>query len=269
MWVAESAPAGPALEGPSVWPRNGSAETERQPVPRLRERPSLKALARSAPRLPTRCPESGLGAHVQGRRLTCSKCSWATRRRGKWRKQSRALVKTTVTATPPPSAPARRSPPHITGGHRLPDCTLQRARAAGQAEGVRAGEDRSAPPPAATPLSLRSRTGMGKQAPPARRRRSASPLEGGTSFTEVTLAGSDARSCRFSNQSWHALTHLHLLLGEQESGETDVVVFAGAKPARWRRVVGNLEVFLITMPRGLYATRGPSIERGDGLVLSR
>lgn len=58
-------------------------------------------------------PRLGAGKLVRGRRVTCSRCSWATRRRGKWRKQSRALVKATVTAAPSPPAPARRPLPHI------------------------------------------------------------------------------------------------------------------------------------------------------------
>lgn len=79
------------------------------------------------------------------------------------------------------------------------------------------------------PLASRVQTRRGKQAAPALGGISARPLEGGTSFTEVSLTGNDARRCRFPSQSWHALTHLPLLLGERECDEADVVVFARAQ----------------------------------------
>lgn len=119
---------------------------------------AARARRRERPERPTRPPprptpeadevsRAAAGSLVRGRRVTCSRCSWATRRRGKWRKQSRALVKATVTATPPPPAPARRSLHHIIHERRSP--------AARQAEGVGPGKlGRLAPLPAA-PLAAR------------------------------------------------------------------------------------------------------------------
>lgn len=190
---------------------------------------------RPQPRPPPGCSQVSrvwAGSPVRGRRGTCSRCSWATRRRGKRRKQSRALVKTTVAATPPPSAPARRSPPHIVRRRRRPrrGSPLQPTPAAGQAEAVGAGEDRSAPPPAAPPPRRAPvRGGRGKQASPAVPGLSAAPPEGGTSLTQVSLAGNDAGRRRLSSQSRHAVAHSPPSLGGREGGPADVVVLAGAK----------------------------------------
>lgn len=156
----------------------------------------------------------------RGRRVTCSRCSWATRRRGRWRKQSRALVKATVTAAPPAPGPARRSLPHISPKH------YSGTAHPGAASDPYPGRPRTSEPekidrllplrlhPASPAVRLTTRlkrAGQGRFCQSLNL--SAEPLGGSTSFTKFSFPGNDGRRCRFSSQSWPCLDSSRSLIG--------------------------------------------------------
>lgn len=249
-WAAGIAMTRPDFEGPSVWPLHRLAVPGKQPVLRRWKRPwitaaFLEGLGRSDPRPTHRVSRVRAGGPCPSQRFTCSRCNWDTRRRGKWRKQSRALVKATVTAAPPPPAPARRSLPHIIRQHeRLAAPTLADP---GQRGRPRASEpdkiDRSGLPwpcPLAarrfSPCASRGRSEQGFSLSPDL---SAAPLGGGNSFTESSLAGNDGRRNRFFSESRYVLTHPSLLLDKRSAARRMLSSVWRPKSAGWHPVAGS------------------------------
>lgn len=153
-----------------------------------------KGSADTGPTRHQRRPTPGV-AQPSGERVTCSRCSWATSCRGRWRKQSRAFVKATVTTAPPDPAPAKRSLLHIVPV-RPPEPTREQSPPPSRAGSGRPGR-----------RSPRTSTGPAPSAyirlqPPSHR--SSEPPGGGTVRIEFSLSRRDCRWGRWSSQSKHA-----------------------------------------------------------------